>query len=291
MGFRTIVVKNRCKLDLKMNYLVCRGDEETKVFIPEISYLVLESTAISLTTALLCELTKNNVKVIFCDEKHNPHSELVGLYNNYINVGKINKQLLWNGSTNAVVWQEIIKNKIYQQQLFLQELGFNAESELLEGYLLEVCPSDETNREGHAAKVYFNALFGNNFARRDESKVNAALNYGYAILLSCFNREVVKQGYLTQIGIWHKNDFNYFNLSCDIMEPFRILVDRIVYKMFFVDKVEVENFKEHVLEIFNTRVIVGGKKQFFENAVAVYCQSVLDSLNNNDVSLIKFYEL
>ena len=58
MSFRTVVVKDRCKLDLKMNYMVCRKPEETKVFIPEISVLILESTAISLTTALLADLIK-----------------------------------------------------------------------------------------------------------------------------------------------------------------------------------------------------------------------------------------
>ena len=82
MGVRTVIVKNRSKLDLKMNDLVCRSQEITKVFIPEISTLILESTAISLTSALVSELIKNNVKIIFCDEKHNPESELVPYLNN-----------------------------------------------------------------------------------------------------------------------------------------------------------------------------------------------------------------
>ena len=49
---------------------------------------------------------------------------------------------------------------------------------------------DSTNREGHAAKVYFNALFGMSFTRSADTPVNAALNYGYSIILSAFNREV-----------------------------------------------------------------------------------------------------
>ena len=63
MSFRTVVVRERSKLDLKMNYLVCRNSKETKVFIPEISVLILESTSISITTALLSELVKQNVKI------------------------------------------------------------------------------------------------------------------------------------------------------------------------------------------------------------------------------------
>ena len=47
-----------------------------------------------------------------------------------------------------------------------------------------------TNREAHAAKVYFNSLFGKEFSRDDVNSINAALNYGYGILLSNFNKEL-----------------------------------------------------------------------------------------------------
>ncbi len=71
---------------------------------------------------------------------------------------------------------------------------------------------DSTKREGHAAKVYFNALFGMDFTRADDNPINAALNYGYSMILSAINREITAAGYLTQIGIFHQNTFNPFNL-------------------------------------------------------------------------------
>lgn len=104
--------------------------------------------------------------------------------------------------------------------------------ETLKSIVTEVRSGDTTNREGHAARVYFNALFGPEFSRDDDTPLNAALNYGYAILLSSVNREIVARGYLTQSGICHRNEFNQFNLSCDFMEPFRPLVDRIVFDNF-----------------------------------------------------------
>lgn len=112
MSFRVVVIKNRMKLDLKLNFMICRGEEEKRVFIPEISTLILESTAISLTTALISELIKNNVKIVFCDEKHNPESELVKIYGNYHSTKKINEQICWNNDTKALVWQKIIARKI-----------------------------------------------------------------------------------------------------------------------------------------------------------------------------------
>ncbi len=288
MGFRTIIIKNRSKLDLKMNYLVCRSNEETKVFIPEISTLILESTAISLTTALISELTKNNVKIIFCDEKHNPESETVKIYGNYNTYKKIKLQINWSDAIKATLWQNIIIQKIKNQMIFLKELGLIKESQMLNVYLNEVALNDITNREGHSAKVYFNALFGLDFSRKNSHIINSALNYGYAVILSCFAREIVANGYLTQLGIWHKNEFNYFNLASDFMEPFRILVDRTVYS---INDFTSENYKIKVLDILNLTLKIGGKKQTLENAITIYCQSLFDALNNNDINLVKHYEL
>ena len=118
------------------------------------------------------------------------------------------------------------------------------EADMLNGYINEIEFDDVTNREGHAAKVYFNALFGMDFTRTAENSLNAALNYGYALLLSTFNRCVVANGYLTQLGLFHDNMFNPFNLSSDLMEPYRPLVDYYVkqtsvYKGYKQDKIEM----------------------------------------------------
>ena len=286
MSFRTVVINKHCKLDLKTNYLVCRSDTEVKVFIPEISVVILESTAISLTSALISELVKNNVKIIFCDEKHNPESEICSYYGSFNCSKKVSQQINWREDTKNRVWQEIVKLKIEKQSEFLKEIGANVQSEMLQGYLGQVLEGDSTNREGHSAKVYFNALFGMEHNRRNENFINGALNYGYSILLSCFNREIVKNGYLTQLGIWHRNEFNEFNLTCDIMEPFRIIVDRIVYSMSEDDI----NFKEKILEMFNMQFKIDNKIQFFENVLSIYCQSIFKALEQNDENLIRCYE-
>lgn len=286
MSFRTVVIKDRAKLDLNLNYLVCRGVEEKKVYIPEISVLILESTAISLTTALVSELIKNKVKIIFCDERHNPESELSPYYGAHNSSGVLLKQMRWNEANKQKIWTYIIKNKMSKQRDFLVELGFATEADMLTKYIDELQLNDCTNREGHSAKVYFNAIWGMDFSRRVEGYINSALNYGYSILLSCFNRAISSRGYLTQLGIWHKNEFNEFNLSCDLMEPFRVLIDKIVY---FLDPNEKE-YKRRVLDIFDLKLKIDGKEQFFENAISIYVQSVIDAIENGDEKLIKIYE-
>ena len=96
MSWRTIIISNNAKLDYQMGYLVVRGQETRKIYINEIATIVIESTAVSMTAYLLCELTKNKVKIIFCDEKRNPVSELVPYYGSHDASMKIRSQVKWN---------------------------------------------------------------------------------------------------------------------------------------------------------------------------------------------------
>ena len=230
MSWRIIVISKRAKLDLQLGYMVVRSDEVTKIVLSEISTVLIESTAVSLTTSLIAELAKRKIKVIFCDEKRNPSCELVNYYGSHDTSNKIRKQIVWKQNTKEAVWTEIVSEKIRKQKELLDILG-KEESKLLASYLTEIEWGDKTNREGHAAKVYFNALFGMNFTRTADCNINAALNYGYSIILSAFTREITANGYLTQLGIFHDNMFNQFNLASDFMEPFRVLIDWKVKQM------------------------------------------------------------
>lgn len=201
------------------------------------------------------------------------------------NSAKLKKQLLWENQ--AAVWTEIVSEKIRKQQEFLEKLNKQEEALLLADYVRQIEFGDVTNREGHAAKVYFNAVFGMDFTRTSECPTNAALNYGYTILLSAFNREIVSNGYLTQLGIFHDNMFNQFNLSSDLMEPYRILVDERVHRM-KPQKFEHDE-KMELVDILNAEVVISDRKEYVNNAIKIYVKSILDALSENDVSLIRFY--
>lgn len=286
MSWRVVVVSNSAKLDYQMGYLTVRQDTTTKIHLSEISILMVESTAVSMTAYLLCELVKKKIKVIFCDEKRNPSSEIVPFYGCHDTSMKMRKQIEWSKDDKTAVWTEIVAEKIRKQAELLKEYK-RPEYSMLNEYVAELQFGDSTNREGHAAKVYFNALFGLDFTRAAENSTNAALNYGYGIILSAFNREIVANGYSTQLGLFHDNMFNQFNLGSDLMEPFRPLIDRRVMSM-QPEKFEHEE-KMKVLDVLNEEVSIGGKKEFINNAIKIYCKSIFDALNDKDTSLIKFY--
>ena len=275
MGFRTVLINSRGKLETKMNYLVFKGEETKRIFLNEISTLIIQSTAVVVTTALLCELIKNKVKVIFCDEKHNPQSELVSYYGAHNSSKKLRMQSKWADNKKQLVWTKNIQQKIRNQGMLLKHFGFLGEANALFKYAEEVELNDKTNREGHAAKLYFKTLFGEKWHRDCGDFWSVALNYGYTILLSAFNREIVKDGYVTQLGIWHDNQFNYFNLSCDLMEPFRVLIDKIVYQMEEND----ENFKRKLIGVFEQKILINKKRMFVDDAIGIYIKSIFDFLN------------
>ncbi|MBQ7077001.1 MAG: type II CRISPR-associated endonuclease Cas1 [Lachnospiraceae bacterium] len=290
MSWRTVIISNQSKLDYKMGYLVVRNDSETKrVLMDEIAVLLIENPAVSLTGFLIEAAMEKKIKVIFCDSKRNPVSELIPHHGSHDSSSKIRTQFAWNDAVKAVIWRDIVSEKIRKQADFLFELGKTEQADMLFEYLDQVDYGDVTNREGHAAKVYFNALFGLDFTRSAEIPINAALNYGYSLILSSFNREISANGYLTQLGIFHDNMFNHFNLACDFMEPFRILVDRYVYEM-KPEKFEKDE-KHQIWNLLDKRVLIDGQSQLLPDAMRIYTKSVLDAINDNDSSEIKFYSL
>ena len=284
MGFRTVVIKNRAKLETRLNSLIVRGEQEKKIFLDEINTIIIQSTAISLTASLICELMKRNIKVIFCDEKHNPQSELLPYYGAHNTSKRYKEQIAWSKKIKGKVWQVIIKRKIEWQAQHLFDKGFVEQANMLRFYVTEVTENDLSNREGHAAKVYFNCILGAGNSRKAGGFLNGCLNYGYAVLLSAFNREIVSSGYLTQLGIWHDNEFNEFNLACDLMEPFRVVVDGTATNIEDSDK----DFKKKMANVLNYKTFIDGKNTTLDLAIRQYVKSVFRALEEQNEGFIVF---
>ena len=286
-GWRIIVVTGRGKLDLRYNSISIRRDNRTDfIYIGEVNTLILETTTISITAALMCELINQKVKVIFCDEKSNPHFELLPFYGSHDCSAKIKEQIAWTDFLKESLWTIIVTEKIENQMKLLKKLN-KEEYRILQEYASQIEHNDNTNREGHSAKIYFSALFGNNFSRNKENSLNAFLNYGYQLLLSTFNKEIVANGYLTQIGIFHKNMFNYYNLSSDLMEPFRVIVDELAYKE-NPQKFEKDE-KRKLQNILNFKYRINENNHYLSEVIKIYTKSIFDTLNSNDLSLVRFF--
>lgn len=278
MAFRDVVIASPCKLSYKGGYLVVRKEDDTaKVHLSEISSVVLQTNQVYVSAYLLSELAKAKVSFVVADEKHNPIGQYLPLYGAHNTSKRIGEQLEWTEPAKKRVWQRVVRDKIAHQSRILNARASEEEGELLARLVPEVRSGDTTNREAYAARVYFRALFGEGFSRDDDVPVNAALNYGYGILLSAVNREIVARGYLTQRGICHRSEFNQFNLSCDLMEPFRPIVDRLVFDN--IDGDFTKDDKYLLIDMMNQSIPYRGGSYRVGSVVGLYVHDCLSALN------------
>lgn len=277
MGWRTVVVNTHSKLTYKNNHLVFRTyDRQELIHLSEIDVLLLETTDITLTTMLIKRLIDENILILFCDDKRLPIGKLLSFYARHDSSLQLARQLEWEENRKAEIWTEIISQKILNQSQLLTGFDLQEKAASLRNLQSELEIFDPSNREGHAARIYFNALFGKEFTREADNAINAGLNYGYTLLLSMFAREVVQTGCMTQFGLKHANQFNDFNLASDFMEPFRPLVDRIVYEN---RHQEFQVIKRSLFDLFTNNYPYHNKKMFLTNIISDYTKKVVKSLN------------
>lgn len=277
MGFRNILIESPCKCTYKGGYLVIRKENEiVKVHLSEISSVTLQSTRAFISAYLLSELAKEKISFVVSDEKCNPIGQYLPLYGAHNTSKRIVEQLEWSEPSKKRVWQHVVKDKISHQARLLELRGREGFSDQLHGMVDEVRSGDTTNREAAAARLYFPVLFGNGFSRDVDCTINAALNYGYAIILSAVSREIVSRGYLTPLGICHRSEYNQFNLACDLMEPFRPIIDRLVFDN--VDAGFTKEMRRLLADVLNVSICYRAGKYKVSSVIALYVQDCLNAL-------------
>lgn len=286
MGWRTVVVNSHSKLSYKNNHLIFKDVSRTElIHLSEIDILLLETTDIVLSTMLIKRLVDENILVIFCDDKRLPIANMMPFYARHDSSLQLMRQISWQEEIKSKVWTNIIGQKIINQAMFLGECGFIEKSQSLIELYHELEIFDPSNREGHAARIYFNRLFGNDFNRGQESIINAGLDYGYTLLLSMFAREIVISGCMTQFGLKHTNQFNSFNLASDLMEPFRPIIDRIVYDN---REASFPKLKRELLSIFSETYPYQDKEMYLSNIISDYTKKIIKTLNQERKDVPEF---
>ena len=283
MGWRSVIITQHAKLTYSMQMMIVQTrDGINQIPIEDINLLLVSTTQAVITSALISKLAQNQTKVIFVDEKNNPVVETAVYYPGTRNMAKLTQQFNWDEHLKELLWTKIVSQKIKNQITVLDNYHLNKEEVQSELDQLEI--NDESNREAIAARKYFMLLFDKNFVRRDTSAVNAALDYGYAILLSSFNREIAMNGYLTYFGIHHCSQENQFNLASDLMEPFRPFVDYWV-KAHEKIKELTPDIKYGLVELLSLEIKFNGKSTLLTNAITVYVRECLKFLSGESKEL------
>jgi CRISPR-associated protein Cas1 len=263
---RIIDVSNASYLHLQNQQLLLdqKGDTVGQVPIEDLGVLILQHPAIVLTQQVIIACQKNNVVIVFCDEKHLPYSVLLPIAEGHTLHHKILKQqIAISEPIRKRLWQQIVQQKILAQAKTLDLLG--KKSKRLVRLASQVKTGDSTNCEAQAAQVYWVLLFGSDFRRDVELEgVNCLLNYGYSVIRAMIARSICGAGLHPTIGLFHRNQYNGLCLADDLMEPFRPWVDSLVYQLAQQGQTEInQQTKPLLLNLLNETVVHAKKKMPF----------------------------
>lgn len=239
---RTLIFSNPMNLSLKNQQIVIAykdsPDEKVTVPIEDVGVVLLEHQHTNITLPLLNALVEGDVQVVICNAKGMPSAMFQGMDSNNLQGETLRNQIACGEVLKKQLWKQIVEAKIKNQAALLDSIG--EDGCVLRPFYSNVRSGDTDNREGIAARIYFQHLFGDNFVRdREEPGVNALLNYGYTILRAATCRAIVTSGLLPAIGIFHHNRSNAYPLADDLMEPFRPFVDSVVYDLAMNGKMEL----------------------------------------------------
>jgi CRISPR-associated protein Cas1 len=238
---RTVYFESPSHLSFKNGQLVYTPKPEGEVRsvpVEDIGFVVLDNHSITLSLRLIEELTANNAAIVFCDKLHHPTAMSVPFDGNTTHAETLSAQVEMSEPLKKQLWKQTVEMKIKNQSMLLEGTGSSG-VETLRRYASSVKSGDTDNREGAAARVYWQHLFGDEFKReRFGSGPNHLLNYAYAILRAAVARSLVGSGLYPAIGIHHHNKYNAYALADDVMEPYRPYADEVVYTIWKNSKVE-----------------------------------------------------
>lgn len=286
---RSIIISSPSRLSLKNSQLVCCGldDKQSKSApIEDLGVVIIENQRAVLSVPLLNALADNNVTVIFCDGKTMPNSMMVSMSANSTQGEMLRAQVAVGQTINKRLWKQVIEAKIKNQSALLNRLG--RDGNILKPFYSNVKSGDADNREGIAAKLYWKELFGPDFIRdRDGDPPNCLLNYGYSILRSAVTRALMGSGISPAIGIFHRNRYNPMPLSDDIMEPYRVYVDEIVYELVKNGEYELTtDVKGFLIEVLSCDTLVGNIRRPLQLGLSATTASLGRCFKGEDKALV-----
>jgi len=294
MGWRTVVITKPSKISIENDQLkyVPKDAEVIKVPIDDISVIILEVHQVTITSALMSRLTESNIVLFTCDKTHTPNGVFIPFHQHSRYAQVAHKQIAWSEPFKKRVWQKIVSQKVQNQSKTLAYMG-KEKVQQLEAYAKNVKSADSTMVESSAARIYFVALFGMSFNRRDDSDWrNSALNYGYALIRGAISRSLAAHGFLPAFGLFHHSTLNAFNLSDDIIEPYRAFVDVVVSEQYenFIELPDTRFLPEHKVELyqlFTMQTIIDGVSTTLLNSIEVCVTSLMNATLEKDVNLLK----
>lgn len=163
------------------------------------------------------------------------------------------KQYLYEGLDIA---KHITENKIYNQCLQLKYVRDKSDSvkdaiSTMAGYLEKIPNTNSLNElmayEGLSSKIYFrnhfnNVVWNGRQPRIKRDVVNSTLDIGYTLLFTFIDALLSSYGFDTFCGVMHRQFYMRKSLVCDLVEPFRPIIDHTVKKAINLKQIQQDDF-------------------------------------------------
>ena len=230
-AWKTIRITKPCTLRIDNKNLLIEDEQHRfKLSLEDTDSIIFEGDRFMISGKVLSALSRHKVAALFCDEYYMPSAIMHPYHQSSLATRVLKAQINLPSEYAELLWQQIIIAKIENQAAVLEIL--NKEYTKLEEYRDKVAPADRYGAEAKSARYYWKRLFEGLTREQNSFDIrNQALNYAYALVRSLITRDLSAAGFVPALGMWHKNEFNAFNLSDDLMEPFRPIVDLGVYRI------------------------------------------------------------
>lgn len=287
---QTLFFTTPVSLSLKYNQIEIRCKEVEEVItrpIEDVGVVIVENQMVHFTVPLLNALADNNVVVIFCNAQCMPNTMLMPLESNSIQQEVYRFQIEASLPTKKRIWKDIVEYKIRNQAALLDIIG--CDGKVLKPYYMNVLSGDSDNREGLAAKIYWQQMYGQHFCRnRNGESPNSLLNYGYAILRAAVARALLGSGLFPAFGLFHRNRYNAFPLADDVMEPYRPFVDYAVNQIYeFSPDVSLDKAtKQMLVKVLFSDVKINGQIRPLQVALSMTTASLVRALRDKKEYII-----
>ncbi len=154
--------------------------------------------------------------------------------------------------------KKLIKNKVLNQLTLIKEITpafFQGTTRIKEYKKMEakidsaVSLDEILGMEGSFAKKYFQLVFAEAgwYRRMPRTKVditNLLMDIGYTMIFNYVDALLKLHGFDTYKGIYHQLFYQRKSLTCDLVEPFRVIIDKSIIKAYRLKQVNPKDFKK-----------------------------------------------
>lgn len=278
------------KLAIKNDNLVVK-DSDKKILLQQTCYKILSLWVIgnfSLTSVLLKKSKKHGFSIVLLSTTFRN----IGIWNSGTEGNYLLRHKQYHQSNFAFA-KRLVHNKIYNQLSILKSIRKKTEVEeaaidILSKNLEKVENEDKLKSllgyEGVASKKYFLVYFkGLNWTgRKPRSKINIInllLDMGYSYLFYFVENMLLLYGFDIYKGVYHQTFYERKSLVCDLVEPFRIIIDKQIRKSFNLNQINQDDFKlnknQYYLDYKNskpyTKILLGSILEYKDD-IYLYCR-------------------